>query len=159
MDVSLSELDGQGGLACCDSWGRRVGHDWATELNWTDHNFCKYLFISSRNSILSVFSSPRANTPNRIRTPQIFIKKKWTEYFFPGTIEMNEKADVGQVMLAIFTQQQSPDSFVLISHVLVLLCRKKSTSEIRTKKKKRFSYKGLEIYTQIRTNHQLNLFY
>ena len=26
--------DGQGGLACCDSWGGRVGHDWATELNW-----------------------------------------------------------------------------------------------------------------------------
>ena len=26
--------DGQGGLVCCDSWGRlqRVGHDWATEL-------------------------------------------------------------------------------------------------------------------------------
>ena len=29
--------DGQGGLACCGSWGRRVGHDWATELNWTEH--------------------------------------------------------------------------------------------------------------------------
>ena len=29
--------DGQGGLACCDSWGCRVGHDWATELNWTTH--------------------------------------------------------------------------------------------------------------------------
>ena len=28
--------DGQGGLACCDSLGCRVGHDWATELNWTD---------------------------------------------------------------------------------------------------------------------------
>ena len=28
--------DGQGGLACCDSWGLRVGHDWATELNWTE---------------------------------------------------------------------------------------------------------------------------
>ena len=28
--------DGQGGLVCCDSWGRRVGHDWETELNWTD---------------------------------------------------------------------------------------------------------------------------
>ena len=26
--------DGQEGLACCSSWGRRVGHDWATELNW-----------------------------------------------------------------------------------------------------------------------------
>ena len=27
--------DGQGGLVCCGLWGRRVGHDWATELNWT----------------------------------------------------------------------------------------------------------------------------
>ena len=26
--------DGQGGLVCCDSWGCRVGHNWATELNW-----------------------------------------------------------------------------------------------------------------------------
>ena len=27
--------DGQGGLACCSWWGRRVGHDWTTELtNW-----------------------------------------------------------------------------------------------------------------------------
>ena len=24
----------QGSLACCSPWGRRVGHDWATELNW-----------------------------------------------------------------------------------------------------------------------------
>ena len=28
--------NGQGGLVCCDSWGRKVGHDWATELNWTE---------------------------------------------------------------------------------------------------------------------------
>ena len=28
--------DGQGGLACCVSWGCRVGHNWATELNWTE---------------------------------------------------------------------------------------------------------------------------
>ena len=26
--------DGQGGLACCDSWGHRVRHDWVTEWNW-----------------------------------------------------------------------------------------------------------------------------
>ena len=31
---TLGVGDGQGGLACCGSWGRRVGHDWATELNW-----------------------------------------------------------------------------------------------------------------------------
>ena len=28
--------DGHGGLACCSSWGRRVGHNWATEMNWTE---------------------------------------------------------------------------------------------------------------------------
>ena len=29
--------DGQGGLACCSPWGpKRVRHDWATELNWTE---------------------------------------------------------------------------------------------------------------------------
>ena len=27
--------DGQGSLACCNSWAWRVGHDWATELNRT----------------------------------------------------------------------------------------------------------------------------
>ena len=26
---------GQGSLVCCSAWGRRVGHDWATELSWT----------------------------------------------------------------------------------------------------------------------------
>ena len=34
MNMSLSKLgvgDGQGGLACCSPWGRRVGHDRATE--------------------------------------------------------------------------------------------------------------------------------
>ena len=26
-----------GGLVCCDSWGwQRVGHDWATKLNWSE---------------------------------------------------------------------------------------------------------------------------
>ena len=28
--------DGQGSLACCSPWGRRVVHDWATELNCWD---------------------------------------------------------------------------------------------------------------------------
>ena len=33
---TLGVADGQGGLACCGSWGCRVRHDWATELNWTE---------------------------------------------------------------------------------------------------------------------------
>ena len=36
---TLGDGDGQGGLACCDSWGHRVGHDWATEMNWTELNW------------------------------------------------------------------------------------------------------------------------
>ena len=39
--------DGQGGLACCDSWGCRVGHDWATELNWTELTYYSVLHINS----------------------------------------------------------------------------------------------------------------
>ena len=27
FERTLGVGDGQGGLACCDSWGRRVGHD------------------------------------------------------------------------------------------------------------------------------------
>ena len=37
MDMGLGRLgagDGQGGLACCDSWCRKEA-DWVTELNWT----------------------------------------------------------------------------------------------------------------------------
>ena len=36
FEWTLGVGDGQGGLACCNSWGHRVGHDWATELNWTE---------------------------------------------------------------------------------------------------------------------------
>ena len=31
--------DGQGGLACCSLWSRRVRHDWVTELNWKGPQF------------------------------------------------------------------------------------------------------------------------
>ena len=36
---TLGVSDGQGGLACCSSWDRKVRHDWATELNWTDMQY------------------------------------------------------------------------------------------------------------------------
>ena len=36
FEWTLGVGDGQGGLACCSSWGLRVGHDWATELNLTE---------------------------------------------------------------------------------------------------------------------------
>ena len=51
MDMSLSKLqeknrekkrrtgkrrEGQGSPAGCSPWGHRVGHNWVTELNWTE---------------------------------------------------------------------------------------------------------------------------
>ena len=43
--------NGQGGLACCGSWGHRVGHNWATELNWNELN-CSYSYFYSHEFIL-----------------------------------------------------------------------------------------------------------
>ena len=36
FEQTLGVGDGQEGLACCNSWSRRVRHNWATELNWTE---------------------------------------------------------------------------------------------------------------------------
>ena len=43
FEWTLGVGDGQGGLACYGPWGRRVGHYWATELDWTEayHNILK----------------------------------------------------------------------------------------------------------------------
>jgi len=51
FEWTLGDGDGQGGLVCCDSWGRRVGHDWATELNWT-----KWLYNNSVSCLRTCFS-------------------------------------------------------------------------------------------------------
>ena len=43
LGQTLGDGEGQGGLAWCSPWGRRVGHDWATEQQeeflswWGDH--------------------------------------------------------------------------------------------------------------------------
>ena len=37
FEQALGGGDEQGSLVCCSPWGRRVGNDWATELNWTDN--------------------------------------------------------------------------------------------------------------------------
>ena len=62
MDMSLGWTpgvgDGQGGLACCDSWGRKES-DMTERLNWTElkficilmHAFCPYNFIFDKESL------------------------------------------------------------------------------------------------------------
>ena len=34
FEQAPGDSEGQGSLACCSSWGRRVRDDWVTELNW-----------------------------------------------------------------------------------------------------------------------------
>ena len=41
--------DRQGGLACWGSWGRRVVHDWATELNWIE--LCVNVCVCTTSSL------------------------------------------------------------------------------------------------------------
>ena len=36
FEWGLGVDDRQGSLECCSPWGHRVGHNWATELNWTE---------------------------------------------------------------------------------------------------------------------------
>ena len=56
MDMSLSKLrelvaDGQGGLACCDSWGRKE-LDTTERLNWTEERKNTSIYNGKMLSIL-----------------------------------------------------------------------------------------------------------
>ena len=52
MDVSLSEelVDGQGGLACCDSWGCKE-LDMTEQLNWTELNWAEAFAVKDLMSL------------------------------------------------------------------------------------------------------------
>ena len=52
FEWTLGVGDGQGGLECCDSWGRRVGHDWVTEL--TEHNILLWKTVIHIRAHISV---------------------------------------------------------------------------------------------------------
>ena len=56
--MSLAIGDGQGGLACCDSWGRKES-DTTEQLNWTELNWCFYQsFPLSLKDAWSSFKRP-----------------------------------------------------------------------------------------------------
>ena len=41
--------NGQESFSCCSPWGHRVGHDWATTLNWYSCTELEYEFNSKYN--------------------------------------------------------------------------------------------------------------
>ena len=45
FEQALGVVDGQGSLACCCPWVRRVGHDWATELNWLKERLLDFSLV------------------------------------------------------------------------------------------------------------------
>ena len=63
FEQALGVGDGQRSLACCSPWGRRVRHDWATELNRTllipkstySHPVCSLLLTMGTNWIMPFF--------------------------------------------------------------------------------------------------------
>ena len=59
---TLGVGDGQGGLACCDSWGHKES-DTTERLNWTDTNQPTYLFNPYQNTH-DIFNKTRRNNPN-----------------------------------------------------------------------------------------------
>ena len=66
FEWTLGVGEGQGGLACCDSWGHRVRLDWVTELNWTEvipewSNVFPTFFSFSLNLVIrSSWSEPQS---------------------------------------------------------------------------------------------------
>ena len=69
MDISLSKLRElvMGSLAGCSPWGRRVGHDWVTELNWLKSCSKSYILTNSQlgdPSCLRMVSSQRQGIIN-----------------------------------------------------------------------------------------------
>ena len=48
--------DGQGGLVCCDSWGRKEsGKDWVTELNWSTRDVMDNIINVNNAAIYSIW--------------------------------------------------------------------------------------------------------
>ena len=54
--------DGQGSLVCCSPWGRKVGHDWATELNCLIM-LCWFLLYNVASQSWLYISPPSWNFP------------------------------------------------------------------------------------------------
>ena len=69
--------DGQAGLACCDSWGHRVRHDWMAEMNWTEHYFLSNVIRNVERPCLSISLSPA-------HIPILFIHTQFASTNFYG---------------------------------------------------------------------------
>ena len=70
---TLGVGDGQGGLACCDSWGRKES-DMTEWLNWTEHLFHFFFFFLLRKLRLRELSN--LNTFTQLVELAVGLKNK-----------------------------------------------------------------------------------
>ena len=70
--------DGQGGLACCDSWGRKDS-DMTERLNWTD-------VLHSVKSVINLLQYSIANCVSWI--PRLTLLDLWTKWTYTATLRM-----------------------------------------------------------------------
>ena len=71
MKCSKQVLDGQGGLACCGSWGCRVRYDWVTELNFPS---VKIIFVTC-----ILYWDSKVTVEFLSMSMSSYGKKKWTK--------------------------------------------------------------------------------
>ena len=62
--------DEQGGLACCNSWVRRVGHDWVTHLNLPDEDLWDLLELTLKKDALFIIGDWHAKAQSQ-ETPEV----------------------------------------------------------------------------------------
>ena len=80
MEWAQGVGDGQWSLACCSPWGHRVGHIWATKLNWNSlMNNQKWYLVSFCSWVIS------------------FIVTVWTGFSFSPTVSFSSWPRAGMV--------------------------------------------------------------
>ena len=77
QDLGIGE--GQGGLVSCSPWGRRGGHDWVTELNWsTLWALLPSLHVRTSPSAFGCSSPPNLReSPDAVSFEQPFLIFQW----------------------------------------------------------------------------------
>ena len=107
--------DGQGGLACCNSWGRRVGHNWATELNWTELNWLDLCAV--QGTLKSLLQQQSSKASILLHSAFFIVQLSHPYMTIWKTIALTRWTFVGKVMSFLFN--------MLSQFVIVFLPRSK----------------------------------
>ena len=94
--------DGQGGLACCDScWSQRVGHDWATDLIWSD--LMEKLQLASHLMMKCLIVVVQSLSHSVLQCSAFFMAQLLLSYMMTRkTIALTIRASVGKVLSLLF---------------------------------------------------------